>query len=682
MIDSKLLVCILFVYAGVVAAMEEVVVEGRQLDLVGVALSASEGVVGQKEIELRPLLRTGEVLELVPGLVVTQHSGTGKANQYFLRGFNLDHGTDFATFIDGMPINMRSHGHGQGYTDLNFLIPETVGELSYKKGAYHANTGDFGAAGSAHIETISSTKKGVLSGTLGEDDFYRLVVMDSFAFAGGETLVAFEGNRYDGPWVDVQEDLKKNNLLLKHTMHIGTGHLHIGLMAYDNSWNSADQIPERAVQQGIISELGSIDDTVGGESSRYSINFDWRHGGLHASAYGIDSKLNLWSNFTYFLEDETNGDQFEQVDDRQIFGGQINYKLESQLLNREMMNRFGADLRIDNIDEVSLFQTRARQRLGVTRSDAIEESSLGLYWENQFHWTGRLRTVFGARYEYFDFDVEDRAGINRNNIDLSANSGSTDDDIFLLKGSVIFAPTDGFETYISAGEGFHSNDARGTVINVDPADGNTVDVVDPLVRSFGYEAGIRVFDQDRINASLVFWQLSLDSELLFVGDAGNTEPSRSSKRKGIEATFYYRLAKHWNLDIEYAYSDAEFDEFAPEGNEIPGAVDQVFQAGISADFDSGWFGSLRVRHFGNRPLIEDGSVESDSTTIWNLRAGYRVEYWTVRTDILNLADSNDHDISYFYESRLATEPTGSGTEDIHFHVIEPRTVRLTVERKI
>lgn len=661
--------------------VEEVVVEGRNLDLVGVAISASEGVIGQKELELRPLLRTGEVLELVPGMVVTQHSGTGKANQYFLRGFNLDHGTDFANFVDGMPVNMRSHGHGQGYTDLNFLIPETVGKISYKKGAYYANVGDFSGAGSAQIETINSTKKGLASGTVGEDNYYRLLLMNSFNLAGGKTLFAIEGNHYDGPWTDIEEDLEKVNLLLKHTRQIGQGHLHVGLMAYDNSWNSADQIPERAVQQGIIDEFGSIDNTVGGKTSRYSFNADWRQGSLHASAYLIDYELNLWSNFTYFLDDETNGDQFEQVDDRQIFGGQVNYKLRDDLAGNEMNNRLGLDWRVDDIAEVGLYQTRTRRRLGVTRSDEIKESSVGIYWENRIVWNNSLRTVLGARYDYFDFDVRDKAGINRNGIDLSMNSGTSNDDIFSLKGSIILALTDEVETYVSAGHSFHSNDARGTVISVDPIDSSATEVVDPLVRSFGYEAGVRTFVEDKINISLALWALELDSELLFVGDAGNTEPSRKSKRHGLEATVYYRFDDHWSLDAEYAYTDAEFDESTSEGNEIPGAIEHVFQAGISADFESGWFGSLRLRYFGERPLIEDRSVESDGSTIWNLRVGYRLDGWTFKADVLNLTDSDDHDIDYYYESRLSNELSGVDTDDIHYHIIEPRTVRFTVERE-
>jgi hypothetical protein len=235
---------------------------------------------------------------------------------------------------------------------------------------------------------------------------------------------------------------------------------------------------------------------------------------------------------------------------------------------------------------------------------------------------------------------------------------------------------------MSAGQGLHSNDARGTTATVNPADGETIKPVDPLVRSFGYEAGARGFIADSINTSISFWQLALDSELLFVGDAGSTEASRASRRQGMEVTAYYYFTPELSLDFEYALTDSKFTDDAPEGNEIPSAVDQVFQAGLNVDLTNGWFGSLRLRYFGERPLIEDGSIKSDSSTIFNIRTGYSKNDWTFNADILNLTDSNDHDIDYFYESRLPTEPSGLGTEDIHYHVIEPRTIRLSINYKL
>lgn len=684
---KKLIPCLLLLSCGQSLAaqsisLDSVVVQGRHENLIGEALSASEGVVSQQEIQLRPFLRTGEVLELVPGMVVTQHSGTGKANQYFLRGFNLDHGTDFATFVDGMPVNMRTHGHGQGYTDLNFLIPEIIGTLTYKKGAYYSEVGDFSGAGSAHIYTATTLDNGLVKLTLGEDQYQRALFANSFKVANGDTLFAIEHNRYDGPWTDIEEDLNKTNALLKHTVAVNGGEFSLTAMAYDNKWNSADQIPMRAVKQGIIDEFGSLDESVGGESSRYSASVSWHNDNWKLSGYLMDYDLNLWSNFTYYLDDETDGDQFEQVDKRAIYGGQISYRFNDRWGGYEVLNKLGADLRVDDIDEVGLYRTTQRQRIGAVRSDRVKESSLGLYWENRVLWTHHLRSVLGVRYDYFDFDVKDKAGINVNGVDLGVNSGGADDELFSVKGSLIYAINDDWEAYISAGQGMHSNDARGVTIDVDPADGSQVAAVDPLVRSLGYETGVRGFISDKLNTSLSLWALRLDSELLFVGDAGNTEASRKSRRQGVEMTAYYHFNKEWSLDVEYAYTDAEFTDSAPEGDAIPGAIEQVLQAGISADLANGWFGSLRLRYFGERPLVEDKSVTSDPSTVWNLRAGYQVNQWTLLVDVLNLTDSDDHDIDYFYESRLSGEVPGVAVEDIHFHVIEPRTVRLGVSYQL
>lgn len=660
------------------ASAEEVLVEGRRVNLVGHAVSASEGEVSQQEIEVRPLLRTGEVLELVPGMVVTQHSGTGKANQYFLRGFNLDHGTEFATYVDGMPVNMRSHGHGQGYTDLNFVIPEAIRTIKYKKGPYYADVGDFSGVGSAEMSTSRDFDQGTVELTAGEYEYYRLLATDSVSTDTGDWLYGLEANFNNGPWTDIEEDMEKFNLLLKHNRLLSNGEIQFTMMAYDNQWNSADQIPQRAVREGMIDEFGSVDTSAGGESSRYSLSVMWTNENAELSAYAIRYDLNLWSNFTYFLEDEVNGDEFEQVDDRWIYGGRGHYTFHNQVMGRPMANKLGAELRYDAVDEVGLYHTRERERLGAVRSDAVDELSVGLYWENRIQWTGKLRSVLGLRYDYFDFEVDSLVDFNNQGVDLRGNGGEADDDILSVKGSLIYAINDQWETYVSAGQGFHSNDARGATITIDPGTGTAVDPVDPLVESLGYEVGLRGFWHERLNTSIAFWQLDLDSELLFVGDAGSTEPSRESRRKGVELTAYYRLTDDWTLDLEYAHTDAEFVGDDPAGNEVPGAIQDVLQTGISLDLASGWFGSARLRYFGERPLVEDGSVMSDPGTVVNLRAGYRLENWTFKADLLNVFDSDDHDIDYYYESRLASEPSGIGTEDIHYHVLEPRTLRLSV----
>ncbi|MBK6740278.1 MAG: TonB-dependent receptor [Haliea sp.] len=665
------------VLADATPKLEEVEVTGRRINLVGQAITASQGLVSQDEIALRPLLRTGDVLELVPGMVVTQHSGTGKANQYFLRGFNLDHGTDFATYVDGMPVNMRTHGHGQGYTDLNFVIPETIETLAYKKGPYYADVSDFSSAGSAHMRTADQFDDGLLEVGAGENAFYRMVLLDSVSLLEGTGTYALEANGYDGPWSDIKEDVQKFNLLLKYARSLGDGEASVSVMAYDNKWNSPDQIPLRAVEDGTIDELGSIDDKLGGKSRRFSLAGRWQNEQWDASVYAIRYTLNLWSNFTYFLDDEVNGDQFEQKDERWLYGGKSDYRQELTLAGLPVVNRYGAEYRYDDIDEVGLYKTEGQKRLGPVRSDSVDEWNIGIYAENQIAWNDNVRSVLGARYEYFNFDVHSRIDRNINGIDLGANSGQENDDQLSLKGSLIYTFNSEWESYLSIGQGLHSNDARGTTATVDPGDGSAISPVDPLVDSLGYEVGLRGFWSDRLNTSIALWDLELDSELLFVGDAGNTEASRGSERRGVEISSYYHLTDAWTLDLEYAYTDARFTDHAPEGDEIPGSIDQVVQAGVSAELDSGWFGSMRVRYFGERPLIEDGSVKSDDSTVVNLRAGYRLRQWTMKVDVLNVLDSNDHDIDYFYASRLPGEPSG-GVDDLHFHILEPRTVRLYV----
>lgn len=656
------------------ATLEEIEVTGRQLNLVGEATSASQGLVSQQEIELRPILRSGDVLELVPGMVVTQHSGTGKANQYFLRGFNLDHGTDFATYVDGMPVNMRTHGHGQGYTDLNFVIPETIGTLAYRKGPYYAGVSDFSSAGSAAMVTQERFDKSLLELGAGEDNYYRGLLLGSLDLGPGTASTALEYNSYDGPWSDINEDARKVNGLLKYGWDVAGGTAAVTAMAYDSHWNSPDQIPQRAVDEGLIDELGSIDNHVGGESSRYSLSASWKDTHWDTSLYAIRYRLKLWSNFTYYLDDEENGDEFEQKDQRWLYGGRANYRLEGSLAGMDMVNLLGVELRYDDIPEVGLYKTRGRKRLGAVRSDKVQEWSTGLYAENQLNWTPRLRSVLGARYDYFDFEVNSRIDENIYGVDLNPNSGTETADKLALKGSLIYSFSDQWETYASAGRGLHSNDARGTTAAVDPIDGGAIDPVDPLVDSFGYEVGLRGFWHERLNTSIALWSLQLDSELLFVGDAGTTEASRQSERKGVEVTAYYQLVDGWTLDLEYAYTDAKFTDSAPEGDHIPGSIEKVLQTGISADLASGWFGSLRLRYFGERPLLEDGSVKSEDSTVVNLRVGYRLPRWTFKVDVLNVLDSKDHDIDYFYASRLPGEPSG-GVEDIHFHILEPRTVR-------
>ncbi len=650
------------------AKLDRIDVVGRRISLVGEAISASEGIVGQTDIADRPLLRTGDLLEFVPGLVATQHSGSGKANQYFLRGFNLDHGTDFATSVDGMPVNMRTHGHGQGYTDLNFLIPEAVESLTYRKGTYYADVGDFSSAGSANFAIADRVPNGTAEVGVGEHGFGRIAVIDSTSAGAVDVLYAAEIQVDDGPWRDIKEDLDKRNALLRLSTAIGSGRGHLMLMGYDNSWNSADQIPLRAVEQGLISEFGSLDTTVGGESSRYSLSGGWQGtalgGDFNASAYAIDYSLNLWSNFTYALDNEFEGDQFQQVDDRQIYG----FSASQQWDSGPSRWRVGTDGRFDDIGRIALLRTANRTLQGTVRDDVVEEGSLGIFVANEYAISDQVRSYIGLRHDRYDFNVDS---------DNPANSGDADDSITSYKASLAWQPLAPLELYASYGTGFHSNDARGTTINVDPISGEPADRVDPLVGSRGIELGSRLHVNNQLQATLAVWSLKLDSELLFVGDAGATEASRPSRRDGVELGVYWYPDERYAINLEASYTDASFEDDDPAGDEIPGSIPLVVGTGITAHYDAGWLLSAQLKHFGRYPLIEDNSVKSDGSTIVNLRVGREWSRWGAYLDVLNALDSEDHDIDYFYASRLPGEPT-AGIEDIHFHVFPLRSVRATL----
>ncbi len=452
---------------GEVEQLEETVVEGRGQDLTGIAEGASVGRVGLLELANRPLLRAGEILEVVPGLIITQHSGTGKANQFFLRGFNLDHGTDFSTSVDGMPINLRTHGHGQGYLDLNLLIPELIDYIEFKKGLYYPEVGDFSSAGTSTVYLADALPKGLAEFGAGEDDFYRGLFANSSQLGAGDLLYAGEVQYYDGPWVR-EENLRKFNGLLRYTGgRAGRGYS-LTAMGYDADWDATDQIPQRAVDSGLISRLGALDLTDGGDSSRFSLSGRYWHehekAATRAGVYAVYYDLDLFSNFTYFLDDPVNGDQFEQVDERVYFGGDVSHQwLTDRFLGSESQHELGLQLRHDHIMEVGLHKTAARQRLSTVRDDAVDEFSVGAYYRNETRWKEKFRTVVGLRGDFFYFDVDSL---------LDANSGSETDGVVSPKASLIFGPWWDTEIYLNGGFGYHSNDARGTVTTIDPANGD------------------------------------------------------------------------------------------------------------------------------------------------------------------------------------------------------------------
>ena len=649
--------------------LEEIVVTAQRIGLIGESRAASEGMVTSVQLQGRPILRPGEVLEVVPGLVVTQHSGDGKANQYFLRGFNLDHGTDFASYVDGVPVNMPTHAHGQGYADINFLIHELVDTVHYRKGPYFAEEGNFSAAGAARISYVRDSGAPMLGLTVGEDSYYRLFASASPQVAGGTLLMGLDWSQTDGPWT-LPEDFQKTSGVIKFSRGNDQAGISVTGMGYDGSWDSTDQVPQRAVDAGLIPRFGHVDPTTGGESHRYSLSVDaWsRHDGRGwaALAYAIDYHLDLISNFTYALDQE-NGDQFEQHDSRRVYGGHYEYDLPASLTSLDGALRAGVEFRQDDIEPVALYLTQARERLETIRRDDVRQTQYAAYVSHDQRWTDWLRTEAGLRFDYLDFSVDS---------DLPANSGDETDSIVGPKLTVVLGPWADTEFFLNAGRGFHTNDARGTTIRVDPTDGMTpVQPVDPIVPAIGYEAGVRTAAVPNMQFSAALWNLDIDSELLFVGDGGITEPSRATRRYGVELGVYWTPLEWMIVDADYSWSHARFTESDPAGDYIPGAVETVVSIGLSIQRETGWFGGARWRYFGPAPLIEDNSVRSNSTSTVNAQAGYRFSpRLSVMATVFNLFDAEANDISYFYESQLPDE--SQAVADIHYHPAEPRTLRV------
>jgi outer membrane receptor protein involved in Fe transport len=652
--------------------LDAVDVNGHYDNSVGSSDAASAGVITPQLIADRPLLRPGNLLEYVPGLVVTQHSGAGKANQYFLRGFNLDHGTDFATWVAGMPVNLRTHGHGQGYTDLNFIIPELISRVDYWKGPYYANIGDFSSAGGASMHYYDNMKEGVALGTGGDFGYARALLAGSAPAGTGVLTYGLEYLHNDGPW-EVPDDFRKYNALLRYAMPVGDGKFGVTAMAYQGKWNSTDQIPLRAVDGGLIGRYGTLDASDGGESQRYSVSADYAAplagGQLATTAYWFKYKLNLFSNFTYLLDNPEFGDQFEQADDRNVYGWTGSWSKIGEVFGAQTLNTLGFELRQDRIDPVGLYSTSRRDRLATTREDRVVEGSAGIYAQNDTQWNDWFRSILGLRYDRYRFNVDSS---------VPENSGNVTSGIVSPKASFVFGPWDKTEYFLNAGTGFHSNDARGVTIRVDPKSGEPVDAATPLVRSKGAEVGLRTEAIANVQSSLALWYLRLDSELVFVGDAGTTEAGRPSRRYGVEWNTRWRPLPWLFADLDVAWNRARFADDAPEGNAIPGAPDTVVAAGLAVDRYGPWSGAVFMRYIGSYPLVEDDSVRSQSSTVFDAQVGYELARNTrVRLDVFNLFNSQTSDITYYYTSRLAGEPA-DGVDDVHFHPGERRSFRLSL----
>jgi outer membrane receptor protein involved in Fe transport len=673
---------------------------------------ASQMTISGRDLNNRAVTRPGEVLEAAPGLAVVAHADGGKANQYYLRGYNLDHGTDLAIFVDDMPINLPTHAHGQGYADLNWLMPETVNSLDIRKGPYFADVGDFATAGSLFINLKDSVDKKIAQAAIGSFGDQRYFTMGSTRLGGGSLLYAGEVNSYDGPWA-TPDDVRKLSGLLRYSQGTATDGFSASAMAYSNTWTSTDQVPARAIESGLIGRYGDLDPTDGGDTNRFSLSARMAQslddGAWKANAYLVKYGLDLYNNFTWFLTDPVHGDQFHQHDGRVYGGAGTSRTINGTLFNLPTETVFGIQSRYDDIN-LALTNTVQRQLLSSVLADHVNEGNAGIYVENTVHWTDWLRTTLGWRGDYYAASV--------NSTLQTANSGSTSATIGSPKLRMVFGPFAKTEFFIGAGMGYHSNDARSVTISEVPGDPSTPESPSPLlVRSRGAEVGVRTKIVPGLDSSVSLFYLHQDSELFFSGDTGTTTPGRPSVRTGIEFTNDYRPASWIHMDANLALTRARFLGFddaqevlyvslagfpqsqignAP-GNYVDNAPWMVASAGITLGEQTGWFGDLRWRYISSRPLTEDNAFRSAPLSIFNGQIGYRFDNgWRVQLDGLNLLNSRSDQATYAYGSLLRTDslftlcnvtkpppltPAAvcqNGVMDYVLHPIEPLAVRLTV----
>lgn len=657
--------------------LQEVTVTAQRLGLLGTASTASEGVIVNEELQLTPAFRVGQLLETVPGLQVTSHSGEGKANQYLLRGYNLDHGTDLGTFVDGMPVNAPTHAHGQGYTDLNFLIPELATNVTYTKGPYYANEGDFATVGSVHINYLNEMMPQV-SLTVGTLGYQRFFGGGSVAVGEGSLLGALEVQHYDGPWVNPDE-LHKINAVLRYGVGDATDGYSVTAMGYHGSWKSTTDQPIRAIEEGLINRYGSLDPGDGGEAQRVSLTMQIAKpiadGELHANAYVFGNRLTLWNDFTHFLIDPVNGDQEAQHEDRTVIGSSLNYEHAALIFGLQNDVTAGVVTRADFID-VSRLPTRDRLSIpaaddpvNFSESDSVRLNSFGGYVQTSTHWTEWFRSVLGYRYD------------TQHGSDTGTNTGTATGHLLAPKGSLIFRPFEMTEIYLSAGRGFHSDDLRGvTQSQITGVAGAPL-----IARQSGEEIGFRQQFTKSFTMTAAFYTLNAESETTYDPDAGVDSAGPGSRRRGYEINLTYQALQWLELYGSYSGNHARYttpydDGTGHVGEYLPNAPVATGSFNVYFKNLGPWSGSVGYRYLSSYPLSSDNAVQGHGYGIWSGDAHYVIgDGWSVGLGIFNIFNKKADAAEFWYIDRLQGEPA-AGVADVHVHPLERTSGRFTIAK--
>ena len=630
--------------------LEEVLVYGRGEKRIGTASAASEGAIAGADLSVRPLLRVAELLEAVPGLIAAQHSGSGKANQYFLRGFNLDHGTDFTTYIDDMPWNFRTHGHGQGYLDVNGLIPEIVNRIDYRKGTYYADTGDFSMAGSSFISTVNRFDHPWVGAEAGQYGWRRAAAGGSVDVGGGTLTGAGQWKTYDGPWQQ-PESLEHESLWGKYVQDTGLGAFSATLSGYHGFWRPTEQSPERAIGTSVCpTEFCSLDPTATGQTMRWIATAhlqgtDWR-----ATAYAQYYDWDMFSNPTYDY-------QLHQFDRRWTSGGRVERNV---IHDSNLTVTLGTEFRYDDIGNVGLDHTQARRYIENISKFAVREGSAALYAQGTWSPIERLRLSWGLRGDYYHAGLDGKSAVS--------SSGSDSDHILSPKAGVAYAFNEHWELYGNWGRGFHSNDARGTI--------NTTTPVPLLSVGTGYEGGVR-YELGTLRLSVAYWWLNLSSELEFDGDSNSVEPGAASRRRGYELVGFWRPLNWLAFDAVYTGSRARSNDAA--GPYLEGAVESAGELGFSI-IHGPWEVSARLRYLGPYPLVSDDSQRAAADEELNIRSAYSIgSHLQLYGELLNALNHEGRDMTYWYAAHVpGIDPPGYEEEGRISRAEEPRTLRVGV----
>ncbi len=637
--------------------------------------AASSQTVRDRDFLLRAHPRPADILMTVPGMYVIQHAGGGKANQYFLRGFDADHGTDVALSVDGVPVNAVSHGHGQGYADLHFVIPELIERVEVRKGPYCAVDGDFATAGAFNLVNRSKTDADALTLGVGQFDTYRALGITSPGLGDWKLLFAGELYATNGPFTS-PEALRRANLFgkISHDVSFG-GRVSLTVTSYVAGWNASGQIPLRAVREGLIGRFDSIDPNEGGGAARQSVVADYHRFGqreeTRLTAYLYQTRLNLYSDFTFFSVDPVNGDMIEQTDQRVVAGLRASQRWLINLGNVEMDTIVGLQARSDRIDN-GLFHAPARKRIERLVDTHVGEDSAALFAQADVAWRPWLRTLLGVRGDLFGFDVDDHL----EPLDPAAERTSGVARAFRAspKASLIVTPHPGLDLFLNFGTGFHSNDARGVVREFAP--------VTPLTRAIGYEAGARAAIAGRLDLAMAAFGLDLASETVWVGDAGTTESRGPTRRLGIEGEARLRLRRWLWADLDASFVNARYTANAGNGNAVALAPNRLISGGLSARHPRGPFGRVGVFHIGDRPATEDGFLIAEGFTRLDAVLGFHHERFELSLTLQNLTGTVWREAQFGNVSRLQNEttpascPAGTrpvtngtqfaGCEDVHF----------------